>query len=41
VIASGGAGEARHVAEAPDVAQAALLASIVHENPDERLLTSR
>jgi cyclase len=33
VIASGGAGEARHVAEALDVAQAALLASIVHENP--------
>jgi cyclase len=33
VIASGGAGEARHVAEALEVAQAALLASIVHENP--------
>jgi cyclase len=33
VIASGGAGEARHVADALDVAQAALLASIVHENP--------
>ena len=33
VIASGGAGEARHVAEALGVAQAALLASIVHENP--------
>jgi imidazole glycerol-phosphate synthase subunit HisF len=33
VIASGGAGNARHVAEALDVAQAALLASIVHENP--------
>ena len=33
VIASGGAGEARHVAEALLVAQAALLASIVHENP--------
>jgi cyclase len=33
VIASGGAGEARHVAEALDVAQAALLASIVHESP--------
>jgi cyclase len=33
VIASGGAGEARHVAEALGVAQAALLASILHENP--------
>jgi cyclase len=33
VIASGGAGGARHVAEALDVAQAALLASIVHEDP--------
>ena len=33
VIASGGAGEARHVAEALEIAQAALLASIVHENP--------
>ncbi len=33
VIASGGAGSARHVAEALGVAQAALLASIVHENP--------
>ncbi|MGH3066424.1 MAG: imidazole glycerol phosphate synthase subunit HisF [Gaiellaceae bacterium] len=33
VIASGGAGSARHVAEALEVAQAALLASIVHENP--------
>jgi len=33
VIASGGAGEARHVAEALDVAQAALLASILHEDP--------
>ena len=33
VIASGGAGEARHVAEALEVAQAALLASIVHESP--------
>jgi len=33
VIASGGAGHARHVAEALTVAQAALLASIVHENP--------
>jgi cyclase len=34
VIASGGAGEARHVAEALAVAQAALLASILHEDPD-------
>jgi len=34
VIASGGAGSARHVAEVLHVAQAALLASIVHENPD-------
>jgi cyclase len=33
VIASGGAGTARHVADALEVAQAALLASIVHENP--------
>jgi cyclase len=33
VIASGGAGEARHVAEALAVVQAALLASILHENP--------
>jgi cyclase len=33
VIASGGAGSARHVAEVLEVAQAALLASIVHENP--------
>ena len=33
VIASGGAGEARHVAEALDIAQAALLASILHEDP--------
>jgi cyclase len=33
VIASGGAGEAHHVADALGVAQAALLASIVHENP--------
>jgi len=33
VIASGGAGTARHVADVLDVAQAALLASIVHENP--------
>ncbi|MDQ4030657.1 MAG: imidazole glycerol phosphate synthase cyclase subunit, partial [Actinomycetota bacterium] len=33
VIASGGAGEAAHVADALQVAQAALLASIVHEDP--------
>ena len=33
VIASGGAGEAAHIAEALSVAQAALLASILHENP--------
>jgi cyclase len=40
VIASGGAGNNRHVAEALGVAQAALLASILHENPD-RLRTLR
>ena len=40
VIASGGAGEAAHVAQALGVAQAALLASIVHENP-ARLVTLR
>jgi cyclase len=33
VIASGGAGNARHVADALEVAQAALLASILHEDP--------
>ncbi len=33
VIASGGAGTAAHVAEVLEVAQAALLASILHENP--------
>jgi cyclase len=33
VIASGGAGSARHVADALGVAQAALLASILHERP--------
>jgi imidazole glycerol-phosphate synthase subunit HisF len=33
VIASGGAGDASHVAEALGVAQAALLASILHERP--------
>lgn len=40
VIASGGAGGARHVAEALAVAQAALLASILHERP-ERLSSLR
>jgi cyclase len=34
VIASGGAGGAQHVADALAVAQAALLASILHERPD-------
>ena len=34
VIASGGAGGAAHVAAALGVAQAALLASILHEDPD-------
>ena len=34
VIASGGAGNAQHVAAALRVAQAALLASILHEDPD-------
>jgi len=33
VVASGGAGNARHVADALLVAQAALLASILHEDP--------
>jgi cyclase len=33
VIASGGAGGADHVAEALEIAQAALLASILHEDP--------
>jgi cyclase len=33
VIASGGAGSAKHVAEALRVTDAALVASIVHENP--------
>ena len=33
VIASGGAGNAQHVAAALEVAQAALLASILHEDP--------
>jgi imidazole glycerol-phosphate synthase subunit HisF len=40
VIASGGAGNAQHVADALGVAQAALLASILHEDP-ERLATLR
>jgi cyclase len=40
VIASGGAGGAQHVAEALQVAQAALLASILHEDP-ERLASLR
>jgi cyclase len=40
VIASGGAGSARHVADALEVAQAALLASILHEDP-ARLVTLR
>jgi cyclase len=34
VIASGGAGSARHVADALEVAQAALLASILHEDTE-------
>jgi imidazole glycerol-phosphate synthase subunit HisF len=33
VIASGGAGNARHIADALGVSQAALLASILHEQP--------
>jgi cyclase len=40
VIASGGAGNVHHVAAALEVAQAALLASILHENP-ARLVTLR
>jgi cyclase len=40
VIASGGAGNATHVADALGVAQAALLASILHEDP-QRLATLR
>ena len=40
VIASGGAGGAEHVAEALGIAQAALLASILHEDP-ERLSSLR
>jgi cyclase len=33
VIASGGAGNAQHVADALRITDAALIASIVHENP--------
>lgn len=40
VIASGGAGNARHIAAALEVSQAALLASILHENP-ARLVSLR
>jgi cyclase len=40
VIASGGAGNARHVADALEIAQAALLASILHEDP-ARLVSLR
>lgn len=40
VIASGGAGNAQHVADALGVAQAALLASILHDDP-ARLATLR
>lgn len=40
VIASGGAGSAAHVAAALEVSQAALLASILHENP-ARLVSLR
>ncbi len=38
VIASGGAGNANHVADALGVAQAALLASILHEDPQRLAL---
>jgi imidazole glycerol-phosphate synthase subunit HisF len=40
VIASGGAGNARHVADVLQIAQAALLASILHEDP-ARLVSLR
>ena len=40
VIASGGAGNAQHVADALEVSQAALLASILHEDP-ARLVSLR
>ena len=41
VIASGGAGEAIHVAEALEIAQAALLASILHEDPSRLVEPAR
>ena len=41
VIASGGAGNAQHVAEALEVAQAALLASILHEDPARLVVAAR
>ena len=40
MIASGGAGSAQHIADVLEVAQAALLASILHENP-ARLVSLR
>jgi cyclase len=40
VVASGGAGSAAHIADALEVAQAALLASILHESPS-RLVSLR
>jgi imidazole glycerol-phosphate synthase subunit HisF len=40
VIASGGAGSAQHIADVLEIAQAALLASILHESPP-RLATLR
>jgi cyclase len=40
VIASGGAGNAKHIADALRVSQAALLASILHERP-QRLVSLR
>jgi Imidazoleglycerol-phosphate synthase len=40
IIASGGAGTAAHVADALGISQAALLASILHEQP-ARLVTLR
>jgi imidazole glycerol-phosphate synthase subunit HisF len=41
VIASGGAGGAEHVADALEVAQAALLASILHEDPNRLAVLRR
>ncbi len=41
VIASGGAGGAEHVADALAVAQAALLASILHEDPERLDVAAR